>query len=127
MLLSADAAPTHALALRAVALLVAPLQELAEQRLPLLLREAADGRPLVLQEARELAAHRLRVGHLFLAQALEHLLGEAPAGPARNRRRKIDVAPFRMPLRLAKLVPFVEQALGEPFNATVAVAALRPI
>src|SRR5262249_11843303 len=56
-----------------------------------------------------------------------HFLRNSPAGPARNGRRKIDVAPFWMPRRLAKLVPVGEKAFDESFGAPVPTVSFRPV
>ena len=108
----------------APALLLAPLQKFTEQRLSLLRREALRSRPCCSGRSKTRCSP---LAHPPWANALEHLLRDAPAGPARDRRRQIDVAPFGMARRLAKLVPFGEQVVDEPLNPPVAVVALRPI
>src|SRR6058998_2616645 len=49
---------------------------------------------------------------ILLLRTSQHLVGEAPAGPAGDGRGKIDVAPFWMALWLAKFVPVHEKGLG---------------
>src|SRR5215471_17742023 len=81
--------------LLALGLLGAPLQELAEQRLPLslgLLAHAA-----AREERLEIAPGVvLGNGGSAAAQLLELLFGDREAGPAGHRRRQVDVAPLGM-------------------------------
>src|SRR5262245_23166552 len=95
------------LARRASALALLPTQEFAEQRLPLLLRHPGS---LRFRRPDNVTTGPPRIDGLGGTDALEHLLRRRPAGPARNARRQIDVAPFRMAWRLAELVPLGEQA-----------------
>src|SRR5262245_13859998 len=105
--------PTGVLALGAVALLFLPLQKFAEQRLTLLLREIRRWGALVLQEGGKIAACDLRSHGILWPNTTQHLLRDTPAGPAGNGRCKIDVAPFGMTRRLAKLIPLGEKAFDE--------------
>src|SRR5690349_1587370 len=94
-----------ALAVRALLL---PLQKLAEDRFALRARKIGKYRLFGFEECRELFHVRLLRRPLLLPDTPQHLLGETRSRPAWNCRRKIYVAPFRMPRRLAKLLPVAE-------------------
>src|SRR5262245_16516151 len=57
----------------------------------------------------------------------EHLLGDAPTGPAGDGCRKIDVAPFWMALGFQKLVPLGEKSLGKPSHTPIAIGIFPPV
>jgi hypothetical protein len=90
--------------------LLLPLEQLMEQRLALLLRKVRNRGTLIL-----------------LLHTSQHLLGDAPAGPAGNGRRKIDIAPFWMAVRFLKLVPLGKKGLGKPPHTPVAIGIFLPV
>src|SRR5690348_1595287 len=110
-------------------MLALPIHELAKQRVALLRVEA--GAPVCRKEAREIGAVRLRVCRRLCCrlrrELVEHLARDAEPRPPGDRGSEVDVAPFRMPRRLAELVPVVEQRLNEPLDPHIAVGALLPV
>src|ERR1044071_2636461 len=111
--------------LPSLALLLAPLQELAEQRLAIgsALRHARSG---LVQEGLEVASDLFLVGGRS-AETLEHVLGDLVTRPAGNGRPEIDVTPLRVPRRDLEAIPLGEHLLDEAFDASVAVAAFLPV
>ena len=100
-----------------------PLEKVIVQRLALLLGKVRNrGTLILLLPERPKFATRIHLLHMF-----QHLLGDAPAGPAGNGRRKIDVAPFWMAVRFGELVPLGEKGLGKPLHTPVAIAIFRPV
>src|SRR5260370_41230473 len=70
----------------------------------------------------------LRFGNpRILLHTTQHLLGDAPTGPAGDGRRKIDVAPFWMALGFQKLVPLAEKSLGKPSHTPIAIGIFWPV
>src|SRR5215469_8670391 len=53
-----------------------------------------------------------RVGCGFERPTIEPLLGRFETSPARNGRRNVHIAPFRMPRRLAELRVFGKKCFG---------------
>jgi hypothetical protein len=112
--------------LRATWVLLTPRQELPEQGIAL---GIIPGRrtSLLLQEGFEVVFERLRRLGLRLAQTLQHLIGNAEAGPSGNSRGKIDVAPFRVIRRMLEFVPIFKETFNEAFHATESIGFFRPI
>src|SRR5262245_33693967 len=79
---------------------------------------------LVLEERQKFALLGFGNPQTLLPQ---HLLGDAPTGPAGDGRRKIDVAPFWMALGFQKLVPLGEKSLGKPSHTPIAIGIFRPV
>ena len=120
------AVPSTAHSLFPPSLLLAPLQELTEQRLAIRLalgRARSDAAEEGLEIAAEVVLRRQRRA----AEALEHLFRDGVSGPTRNGRRQVDVAPFGMTGRDLELVPLGEELLDETLDAPVSVATLGPI
>src|SRR5262249_47074123 len=129
------------LALHAFTLLM-PLEKFMVQLLALLLSKVYDR----IQERPITSPHiflpRIASPHIFLLKFVfllnfsdprillhttQHLLGDAPTGPAGDGRRKVDVAPFWMAVRFQKLVPLGEKSLGKPSHTPIAIGIFRPI
>ena len=60
-------------------------------------------------------------------KTLEHLRGNAIAGPTRNCGAKIDLSPLGMTGRDQELSHLENSRSDEAFDAAVPVAALRPV
>src|SRR6266545_2723065 len=121
-----QAPPTYGLSLDAAPLGL-PLEKFTEQRLALLLGKVRNCGTLILQEGQKPATGDFRFRRILLPHTFQHLFRDAPASPAGNGRRKIDVTPFWMAWGLAKPVPLGEKGLGEPLQAPVAIGILRPV
>src|SRR5215510_16494605 len=109
------------------ALLLPPLQELAEQRFALALARRRAARAGARQEGLEIAVQVAVARHFLALVLLQGLFGHGKPRPPGDRGRQVYVAPLGMIRRLLELAPVGKQALGEALDAAEAVAALRPV
>src|SRR5262245_9350620 len=101
--------------------LLAPLDEIEEEALALLLT-ARHPYTATDQKLVELAARAQR-----LPVARQPILGRLEAAPARERCRKVRFAPFGMALRLRKRFELREETPDEILQTAIGLAALWPI
>src|SRR5579871_1528255 len=76
---------------------------------------------------RELTEIRLQARNIRAAGRCEPFLRRLEALPVFQSDCKIDLAPFGMVRRLAKLLDLGEERIDEPLNAAVAIGVFRPV
>src|SRR5262245_6521159 len=109
------------------ALLLPPLQELAEQAFALALARRRAARAGARQEGLEIAVQVAVPRHFLALVLLQGLFGHRKPRPSGDRGRQVYVAPLGMIRRLLELAPVGKQPLGEALDAAEAGAALRPV
>src|SRR6267378_3698171 len=102
----------------------APLQELFEQPVALVLRQAS-GRDIARrQELFELVAPSMAV---LIARLLEPFVGALEPLPARQHGRQDRVVPLFMSWRLPEFVQAREEGFDKLVEAPIVIAVLRPV
>ena len=109
------------------ALAFSPAQKFPKQDFALFLGKVRANRAGVAEECRKLAAGDLLLVLYIQPQFLQRFVGGVQPGPARNGCGQIDVLPFRVTRRLAKLVELREQCIDELLHAAISVSVLLPV